>query len=227
MFTAIVAPANEMLPGFVVVSVPPHTVVEEFATVMLAGRVSLNATPVSATEFPAGFVIVKVSDEVAFNAISDPLKAFAMEGGPTTATLAEAVPPVPPSVEDTGPVVLFFAPALWPVTFTEKLHEALAAKDAPLRLTVPDPAVAVIVPPPQDPVSPFGVETARPGGKLSVNAIVVRAVVALGFVTVNVRDVEPLSGILAAPNAFARVGGVTTVSVALEVFPVPPSVEVT
>jgi hypothetical protein len=39
--------------------------------------------------------------------------------------LAEAVPPVPPSVEVTAPVVLFFVPAVVPVTFTEKVQELL------------------------------------------------------------------------------------------------------
>ena len=40
--------------------------------------------------------------------------------------------------------------------FTEKVQEALAARVAPARLTVPEPAVAVIVAPPQVPLKPFG-----------------------------------------------------------------------
>ena len=70
----------------------------------------------------------------------------------TILILAEAVLPVPPSVEVTAPVVLFFAPALVPVTLTEKVQLPLAARVAPLRLMMFDPAVAVIVPPPQLPV---------------------------------------------------------------------------
>jgi hypothetical protein len=44
---------------------------------------------------------------------------------------------------------------------------------------------------------------------------------------VKVSDVEPFSGMLAAPNALIITGGVSTVTLAFEVFPVPPSVEVT
>jgi hypothetical protein len=51
--------------------------------------------------------------------------------------------------------------------------------------------------------------------------------VVLGLVTVKLKLVEPFSGMLAAPNAFVRVGAATTVMEAFEVFPVPPSVEVT
>src|SRR5205823_11365957 len=44
---------------------------------------------------------------------------------------------------------------------------------------------------------------------------------------VKVRLVEPFSGMLAAPKALMITGGATTVIEALDVFPVPPSVEVT
>jgi hypothetical protein len=71
-----------------------------------------------------------------------------------TVTLAEAVVPVPPSVELTVPVVLFLVPDVVPVTFTENVHEALAANVPAARLTEPDPAVAVMVPLPQVPVRP-------------------------------------------------------------------------
>ena len=56
------------------------------------------------------------------------LNALAIDGGATTLTLAEAVPPVPPSVEVTLPVVLFCCPAAMPVTFTENVQEVLCAK---------------------------------------------------------------------------------------------------
>lgn len=94
--------------------------------------------------------------------------------------------------------------------------------EAPLKVTEPDPAVAVMVPPPQVPVRPLGVETTRPDGSESENATPVTAAVGLGFEAVNVSDVEPLSGMLAAPKEFASVGGATTVKEALEVLPVPP-----
>jgi hypothetical protein len=104
---AIVAPDNAIPVGAVVVRVPPQTVVVAFATVKPVGSVSLNATPVSATAFAAGFVIVKVSDVVAFRAMLLGLKTLAIDGGATTLIDADAVPPVPPSVELTLPVVLF------------------------------------------------------------------------------------------------------------------------
>src|SRR5215471_9923614 len=44
---------------------------------------------------------------------------------------------------------------------------------------------------------------------------------------VKVRLVEPFSGIVSAPKALMITGGATTVTEAFEVFPVPPSVEVT
>ena len=51
-----------------------------------------------------------------------------------TLRLANAVPPLPPSTEVIAPVVLFFVPAVVPVTFALKLHEALAASVALAKL---------------------------------------------------------------------------------------------
>ncbi len=45
------------------------------------------------------------------------------------------------------------------------------------------------------------------------------------LLTVNVRLVVPFSGIVAAPNALAMVGGLMTVKLADEVLPLPASVE--
>jgi hypothetical protein len=45
-------------------------------------------------------------------------------------------------------------------------------------------------------------------------------------VIVKLSEVDPFNGMLAAPKAFEIVGEATTVIEALEVFPVPPSVEV-
>ena len=104
-----------------------------------------------------------------------------------TVTLAEAVPPVPPSVELTALVVLFLVPDVEPVTFTEKVQEALAASAAPDRLTEVAPAVAVMVPPPQEPVSPLGVDTTRPDGSGSVKPTELSDALTLGLVTVKLR----------------------------------------
>ena len=225
-FAAIVAPVSAIPVGAVVVSVPPQTVAVAFATVSPVGNVSVNATPVSETVFAAGLVMVNVSEVVAFSAMLLGLKTLAIDGGATTLIEAEAVPPVPPSVDVTLPVVLFCVPAVIPVTFTEKVQEPLAAIVPPLRLITFVPAVAVIVPAPHVPVRPFGVETTRPAGSVSLKATPVSAVV-FGLVMVKLRLVEPFSGMLAAPKAFAMVGGATTVMEALDVLPVPPSVEVT
>ena len=60
-------------------------------------------------------------------------KALEMEGGASTSMVAVAAVPEPPSVEVTTLVVLFCAPALAavvPVTFTENVQEADAARVA-------------------------------------------------------------------------------------------------
>jgi hypothetical protein len=86
----------------------------------------------------------------------------------------------------------------------------------------------VIVPPPQFPLSPFGVATTRPEGKLSVNATPVsEPALAIGLVIVKLSEVEPFRGIVAAPNDFAIVGGDATLRLAVAVLPVPPFVELT
>lgn len=223
----MVAPERAMPVGAVVVNVPPQTVADALATVSPVGSVSVNATPASGMTFAAGLVMVNVSELVAFRAIPDGLNDFAIDGGASTATAAEAVPPVPPSSDVTFPVVLFFAPAVVPVTFTENVHELLAAMVPPLRLMALLPAAALIVPLPHEPARPFGVATTRPAGRVSLKPTPVSAVATLGSVMVKLRLVVPFSGMLAAPKALTMVGGPTTVSDAFDVLPVPASVEVT
>src|SRR5436309_9108023 len=128
LFTAIDAPVNAIPVGEVVVSVPPQTVADALATVSPVGRVSVNATPVSATVLAAGLVMVKVNDVVAFSAIVFGLKTLAIEGGATTVNTAVLlVAPVPPSVEVIVLVVLTASPAAMPFTVTEYVHELFAA----------------------------------------------------------------------------------------------------
>jgi len=96
-------------------------------------------------------------------------------GGKATVSVAMLlIAPAGASVDEMGPVALFRIPAAVPVTFTENVQNPLAARLAPARLMVLDPAVAVIVPPPQLPVSPLGVATCSPEGSVSLNAIPVR-----------------------------------------------------
>src|SRR5437899_580006 len=216
----------------VVVSVPPQTVDEALATVRPTGSVSVNATPFKATVLAAGFVIVKVSDVVAFIAIVDGLNALTIDGGATTVRLAVLLAaPVPPSVDVTAFVVLLFVPAVVPVTSTENVHDDPAAGDAvsvpPERLIEVPPAFAVMVPAPHEPVM-FGVAaTTTPAGRPSVNATPLNATFVFGFVILNVSVLFVLSGILVGLKLFVMLGGAATVRFALAVLPVPPFVDVT
>src|SRR5579862_6566591 len=145
-------------------------------------------------------------------------------GAEVTVILALDVLPVPPSVELTV-TLLFLTPGVVPVTLTETAHEPLAAMVPPDRLTLEDPAVAVAVPP--QVLLRLGVPaTTSPSGRLSVNATPLAGDV-FGLEIAKLKVVVPLSGMLAAPNAFVMLGGLATVRFALAVFPVPPLVEVT
>jgi hypothetical protein len=184
LLAAMVPPVRVMVPEpATAVAVPPHVFVSPLgvATTIPAGSVSVKATPVSATALAAGFVTVKVREVVPFKGIAATPKALAIEGGATTLIEAEAVPPVPPSVDVTLPVVLFCVPATAPVTFTEKVHEVLAARAAPVKLITLVPAVAVIVPAPQVPAWPFGFAITSPAGKVSLKPTPERASVVLLF----------------------------------------------
>src|SRR5882724_622054 len=184
LLTAIVPPVSEMLPEpATAVAVPPHVLVKPFGVAITrpAGKASVNATPVSATAFAPGLVMVKVSDVVPLRGTEAAPNALAIDGGATTLMLADAVPPIPPSVDVTFPVVLFCVPAAVPVTFTAKVHEVLDASVAPDRLITFVACVAVIVPPPQLPVKPFGVEITRPAGKVSLKLTPLSVVVVLLF----------------------------------------------
>ena len=92
------------------------------------------------------------------------------------------------SFEVTVLVVLICTPIARPVTLTENVHDAPAARVPPDRLMLFDPAVAVIVPP-HEPVRPFGVDTISPDGDVSVTERPVNVVIWLGFVSVKLRAV--------------------------------------
>src|SRR5258708_17237978 len=110
--------------------------------------------------------------------------------------------------------------------FTVNVQLLLMATVPPDKLTLPEPAVAVTVPP-QVLLSPFGVATTRPACKVSVNATVSGMVLITGLVMVKLSDVEPFSGIVAAPNDLTVDGGAATERLADAVLPVPPLVELT
>lgn len=180
---AIVPPVrltNELPP--VVENVPPQlsTAFGVLATTTPAGRESLKATAVSATvEF--GLAMVKVSVEVPFTGTLAGAKLLLMTGGATTVMLAEAVRPVPPWVEVMALVVLFLTPAVVPFTFTLKVQEPLVAKLAPDKVITLVFCVAVMVPLPQLPVRPLGVEITKPAGSVSLKPIALSEVVVFGF----------------------------------------------
>ena len=97
----------------------------------------------------------------------------------------------------------------------------------PVNDTLPDPAVAVGVPP-QVLLSPLGVATSRLASKVSVNPTPVSpTVLADGLVMVIVMLLVPPGAMLGGVKAFTVVGGVTTVRVAVPAAPFPPSIELT
>jgi hypothetical protein len=126
------------------------------------------------------------------------------------------------------PVVFTLWPPVVPTTFTEKVQEPPAAIVPPERLTTekPETVPVVIVPEPHEPVRPFVVGMVRPAGKVSPNPTPISATVALGLVMVKLSVVVPFRLMLAAPNAFAMLGGPITVILAvLLVAPGPLSVD--
>ena len=195
------------------------------ATINPDGNGSEKVTPVSGVA-AFGFVNVNVNVVVAPTRTGDGLNAFANDGGNATITDALAVLPVPPSVEVTAPLVLFFTPAVVPLTFTCTVQDCDAGIDPPDNATEPLPAVAVTVPP-QVFDNPFGVPTTSPAGNVSLNATPDRPDPAFGFVIVNVSVVVPFTGNTDRPNTLVIDGGATTNTDADAVLPVPPFVELT
>lgn len=227
-------PAGTVPPEKVIVELPapavivPPIVVFAFgvaATFNPAGSVSLKPTPVRAT-VPFGLLIVNVTVAVPPSGIVGAEKAFVIEGAASTVSVAVLlVAPVPVSLLEIAPVMLFLTPAVTPVTVTPNEQLPPAAIDPPVRAIVLLP-VTVSVPPPQVVIVPFG--TVNPTGNVSVKLTPVIARVELVLVTVNISEVVPPTGTVAAPNALLIVGGLATVSVAvLLVAPVPPLVELT
>jgi hypothetical protein len=213
----------------VAVSVPPQVFVAPagVATTIPAGRLSVNATPVSTAVFAAGFVMVKVNVEFWFSWTVVGEKLFAMVSGATTIKVALLlVPPGPLSVALTTPVVLTFVPALVPVTLTMMVQEPLGANVPPLRLTVVEEAAALSTPP-QVLLALVGKATTKPAGRLSLNCRPVNVKLLFELVMLNVSDVTPFNGMLATPKALVMEGPAATVKLALAVLPVPPLVELT
>ena len=152
-----------------------------------------------------GFVTVKVSVVVPFSGIVAAPNALVSVGGAVTVRVAVEVLPAPLSVAVTV-TLLTFEPPVVGVTCTLKVQEAEAARVAPDRLTEDEPAAAVIVPPPQVPVRPFGVETTRPAGNVSVNATPVSELPAFGLLMVKLSVLVPFNATAAGVNDFVICG---------------------
>jgi hypothetical protein len=93
LLLAATVPAERVSEVAVKASVPQQVFESRLTPVIPAGSASVNARPTSGAAF--GFVIVNVSEVDALNPILAAPNTFAIEGGATTATLADAVPPAP------------------------------------------------------------------------------------------------------------------------------------
>src|SRR5215470_16216438 len=181
------------------------------------GSASVNPTPVSDTvEF--GFIMVNVSVVVPLSAMLDEPNDLLIEGGATTVMLADALLPVPPFVEVTLPDVLFFTPAVVPVTSTITVQVPLGEMVPPLNVSVVSPAFGAKVPP-QEVLAPGVAATCNPEGSASVNPTPLSDTVEFGFIIVKVSVVVPPTGMVEAPNPLLIDGGPTTVMLAEAVLP--------
>jgi hypothetical protein len=110
LLVARVAPARltEEEPASAVMVPAPQVPVNALGvdTTKPAGRLSVNATPVSAMAFATGLLIVKLSEVEPVNGSVVAPNVLVITGGLATVTFAVAVLPVPPFVELTTPVVL-------------------------------------------------------------------------------------------------------------------------
>jgi hypothetical protein len=115
-------------------------------------------------------VIVNVNDELWPTLTLAGLNDEAMLGGKGALTMRVAVAVLPTPSFDVTVTELTFVPAVTPTTLIPMLQDTGEGMVAPESVTVPLPATAVTVPEGQLDVKLFGVATARPAGKVSVNA---------------------------------------------------------
>ena len=159
------------------VTVPPHVSVTPGVAAIAkpAGKLSLNATPVSAAKLAAGLATVKVKVVLPLvSGIVAAPNALLIVGGPAAFRIAVLLAtPVPPLLDLTVPApftVLEKLPAAVAVTFTLIVQVPPGAADVPFaKEIVPEPAAAVTVPLHVS-VTPGVAATAKPAGKLSLKA---------------------------------------------------------
>ena len=155
----------------------PQLVVAAFGvekTNMLAGKVSLNPTPVRAAEL-FGLVIVKVSRAAWLTPLVAGENALLIAGGNTTVIGAvfEVVPVPPGPVEVITPVVLLPVAVAVTTTVTRQVLP-IEARLPPEKLIEVAFATGAKVPP-HVLVVVTGLDTLMPAGKVSLNAIAVVA----------------------------------------------------
>src|SRR5262249_39050686 len=170
----------------------------------------------------AGLPLVVTVNVPAWPTVNVVLFALVIAGAWFTLMLAAAVVPVPPLVALTAPLVLFLTPVLVPVTVTWNAQLLFAAMLPPVRLMTPVAAMVVTVPPLPQALGSVPPATPRPLGRVSLTLTPVSPTLVFVLVIVKVSDVVPAITIDAAPNAFAMLGGATTVRLAIAVVPVPP-----
>jgi len=95
------------------------------------GKVSVKATPVSATVLAAGFVIVKVREVVPLSRNCCCTKSLGDGGRRHHVDAGRSCSARSASVDVTFPVVLLFVPAALPVTLIANVQEVLCASVAP------------------------------------------------------------------------------------------------
>lgn len=226
VFAATVPPVRliDVLPP-VAVTDPPQLFANPGAveTVSPAGKLSVNARPVSVMLFV--FVILKETVVLPPSGIVGEANVFKIIGGETTVRFALDELPVPPSVDETGPAVLVYAPAVFPVTLNEIVQNVFAARVPPVKLIDVVPATAVTEPP--HVLLVLGVdEITRPVGSVSLTASPL-SVMLFALVIFSVSVVLPPIGTVDTAKLFKSTGGAATVRLALEELPVPPSFDVT
>lgn len=187
--------------------VPPQLEIKPFgaATVKPAGRMSVKATPVSPAK-PFGFAIEKLTVVEPSGTNLSGVKALLITGGDTTVMIAVAVLPSKLSSETTVLVTLDATPGVPPKTETLNVQDPPAGIVAPVRLIKDRPEAALIVPPPQFPIT--APATVSPKGRLSLKPTPVRAAVPFGLVTVKLTVVVVFNGIEAGRNDLFNEGEV-------------------
>src|SRR5215469_10901611 len=107
---------------------------------------------------------------------------MASDGGEATVRLADAMFPLPPSMELTA-VKLFFTPSVTAMTSRLSVQDAPTTRVAPVSITPVEPGAAVVAPK-HDPVKPLGLAIIKPTGRLSTKPTPVKATATFGFVMV-------------------------------------------